>query len=165
MALGERSGITPAVPPSSPWRRCAGHGSSIFLGNIDTLPLSIVRWGQKKPPADCGWCGGPMARVKKAQNKSSGANLGFEATLWAAEDKLRGQLDAGNTSTSSWGSSFSSISLTPSRNCGPCSSLREPREPTRRTPGRVPGRECLLGAPRGPAALYDGSSSKEMTKK
>ena len=35
-----------------------------------------------------------MARVKKAQNKSSGANLGFEATLWAAADKLRGHLDA-----------------------------------------------------------------------
>ena len=35
-----------------------------------------------------------MARLKKAQNKSSGANLGFEATLWAAADKLRGHLDA-----------------------------------------------------------------------
>ena len=35
-----------------------------------------------------------MARVKKAQNKASGANLGFEATLWAAADKLRGNLDA-----------------------------------------------------------------------
>src|SRR4030042_3382232 len=35
-----------------------------------------------------------MARVKKGQNKSSGANLGFEATLWAAADKLRGHLDA-----------------------------------------------------------------------
>ena len=34
-----------------------------------------------------------MARVKKAQNKSSGANLGFEATLWAAADKLRGHMD------------------------------------------------------------------------
>ena len=35
-----------------------------------------------------------MARVKKAQNKTSGANLGFESTLWAAADKLRGHLDA-----------------------------------------------------------------------
>lgn len=35
-----------------------------------------------------------MARAKKVQNKSSGANLGFEATLWAAADKLRGHLDA-----------------------------------------------------------------------
>lgn len=35
-----------------------------------------------------------MARAKKAPNKSSGANLGFEATLWAAADKLRGHLDA-----------------------------------------------------------------------
>ena len=35
-----------------------------------------------------------MARVKKAQNKSSGANLGFEAILRAAADKLRGHLDA-----------------------------------------------------------------------
>jgi len=35
-----------------------------------------------------------MARVKKAQNTSSGASLGFEATFWAAADKLRGHLDA-----------------------------------------------------------------------
>jgi type I restriction enzyme M protein len=35
-----------------------------------------------------------VARAKKAPNKSSGANLGFEATLWAAADKLRGHLDA-----------------------------------------------------------------------
>ncbi|MEW6386978.1 MAG: class I SAM-dependent DNA methyltransferase [Thermodesulfobacteriota bacterium] len=35
-----------------------------------------------------------MARVKKTLNKSSGANLGFEATLWAAADKLRGHMDA-----------------------------------------------------------------------
>jgi type I restriction enzyme M protein len=35
-----------------------------------------------------------MARMKKAENKSSGANLGFEGTLWAAADKLRGHLDA-----------------------------------------------------------------------
>jgi len=35
-----------------------------------------------------------VARVKKAQNKSSGANLGFEAILRAAADKLRGHQDA-----------------------------------------------------------------------
>jgi type I restriction enzyme M protein len=35
-----------------------------------------------------------MARPKKANNNSSGANLGFEAVLWAAADKLRGHLDA-----------------------------------------------------------------------
>lgn len=35
-----------------------------------------------------------MARAKKAQNKSSGANLGFEASLWASADKLRGHMDA-----------------------------------------------------------------------
>ncbi len=35
-----------------------------------------------------------MARAKKGQNISSGANLGFEATLWAAADKLQGHLDA-----------------------------------------------------------------------
>jgi hypothetical protein len=32
--------------------------------------------------------------MKKVQNKSSGANRGFEATLWAAADKLRGHLGA-----------------------------------------------------------------------
>jgi len=32
-----------------------------------------------------------MARAKKKQNKSNGANLGFEATMWAAADKLRGK--------------------------------------------------------------------------
>ncbi len=75
-------------------RRCAAHESSIFLGLIDTLPMSVVWWEQEKPPAECGECGEPLARVKMAQNKSSGANLGFETTLWAAADKLRGQPDA-----------------------------------------------------------------------
>ena len=32
--------------------------------------------------------------MKKTQNTSSRASLGFEATLWAAADKLRGHLDA-----------------------------------------------------------------------
>jgi type I restriction enzyme M protein len=36
-----------------------------------------------------------MARAKKKQNKTNGANLGFEATMWAAADKLRGNMDAG----------------------------------------------------------------------
>jgi len=31
-----------------------------------------------------------MPKTKKKQNKSNGANLGFEATMWAAADKLRG---------------------------------------------------------------------------
>ena len=31
---------------------------------------------------------------RKRNNKSNGANLGFEATLWAAADKLRNNLDA-----------------------------------------------------------------------
>lgn len=37
-----------------------------------------------------------MARQKKGHNnkKSNGANLGFEATLWAAADKQRGHMDA-----------------------------------------------------------------------
>jgi type I restriction enzyme M protein len=35
-----------------------------------------------------------MARAKKKQNKANGANLGFEATMWAAADKLRGNMDA-----------------------------------------------------------------------
>jgi type I restriction-modification system DNA methylase subunit len=35
-----------------------------------------------------------MARVKKANNKSSWANREFETTLWAAVDKLRGYMDA-----------------------------------------------------------------------
>jgi hypothetical protein len=34
-----------------------------------------------------------MARVKNAQNKTSGASLEFEATLWGPADKLRGQMD------------------------------------------------------------------------
>lgn len=34
-----------------------------------------------------------MARVKRAQKISSGASLGFEATIWAAADKLRCQVD------------------------------------------------------------------------
>lgn len=36
-----------------------------------------------------------MARQStKKQKTTNGANLGFEATLWAAADKLRGHMDA-----------------------------------------------------------------------
>ena len=35
-----------------------------------------------------------MASAKKNQKKTNGANLGFEATMWAAADKLRGNMDA-----------------------------------------------------------------------
>lgn len=35
-----------------------------------------------------------MAKGKTAKKSSNGANLGFEATLWAAADKLRGHMDA-----------------------------------------------------------------------
>lgn len=45
--------------------------------------------------------GGSMARRKATKRSGSrdsksgnGANLGFEATLWAAADKLRGHMDA-----------------------------------------------------------------------
>ena len=34
-----------------------------------------------------------MARGEM-EKKNGGANLGFEATLWAAADKLRGHMDA-----------------------------------------------------------------------
>ena len=36
----------------------------------------------------------PPARKNNNNNKSNGANLGFEATLWAAADKLRANMDA-----------------------------------------------------------------------
>ena len=36
-----------------------------------------------------------MARTKNTQQKNgNGANVGFEAQLWAAADKLRGVMDA-----------------------------------------------------------------------
>ena len=35
-----------------------------------------------------------MARKKRTNNNHTGANLGFEETLWAAADKLRGHMDA-----------------------------------------------------------------------
>ncbi len=35
-----------------------------------------------------------MARAKTSSSKSNGATLGFEATMWAAADKLRGHMDA-----------------------------------------------------------------------
>ena len=34
------------------------------------------------------------AKTKNAAEKGDGSTLGFEATLWAAADKLRGNLDA-----------------------------------------------------------------------
>ncbi|MFA5785913.1 MAG: class I SAM-dependent DNA methyltransferase [Actinomycetota bacterium] len=36
----------------------------------------------------------PAGRGARAPTKSNGANLGFETTLWAAADKLRGHMDA-----------------------------------------------------------------------
>jgi type I restriction enzyme M protein len=36
-----------------------------------------------------------MARKEAKKSNGSGAHLGFEATLWAAADKLRGNIDAG----------------------------------------------------------------------
>ena len=35
-----------------------------------------------------------MARTKRANNENSAANLGFEAKLWLAADKLRSNMDA-----------------------------------------------------------------------
>src|ERR1044071_1205880 len=35
-----------------------------------------------------------MGRAKQNQKKTNGANLGFEATMWAAADKLRNNMDA-----------------------------------------------------------------------
>jgi type I restriction enzyme M protein len=35
-----------------------------------------------------------MARSKSEKQTNGGVNLGFEATLWAAADKLRGHMDA-----------------------------------------------------------------------
>ena len=35
-----------------------------------------------------------MARAKKAATNGNGSPLGFEATLWAAADKLRNNMDA-----------------------------------------------------------------------
>lgn len=35
-----------------------------------------------------------MACPKKNKNNGAGANLGFEATLWAMADKLRNNMDA-----------------------------------------------------------------------
>lgn len=39
-----------------------------------------------------------MARTKRPAQRSNGANIGFEAQLWAAADKLRGVLDAAESS-------------------------------------------------------------------
>lgn len=35
-----------------------------------------------------------MAKAKKSAKTGNGANLGFEATLWAAADKLRNNMGA-----------------------------------------------------------------------
>ena len=41
-----------------------------------------------------------MPREKKAaKTNGNGANLGFEATLWAAADKLRNNMDAAEART------------------------------------------------------------------
>ncbi len=38
--------------------------------------------------------GGTVAKAREKAKKGNGATLGFEATLWAAADKLRGHMDA-----------------------------------------------------------------------
>jgi len=35
-----------------------------------------------------------MTKTKSQNQKTNGSHLGFEATLWATTDKLRGNLDA-----------------------------------------------------------------------
>jgi type I restriction enzyme M protein len=35
-----------------------------------------------------------MAKARRNQNRVNGANLWFEPTMWAAADKLRGNMDA-----------------------------------------------------------------------
>jgi hypothetical protein len=37
-----------------------------------------------------------MARAKSKNRANGGANFGFDATLWAAADKLRGHMEVGH---------------------------------------------------------------------
>src|ERR1700688_88475 len=47
------------------------------------------------PPAQCRTPGTSMARTKSnGQSSDAAANLGFEAKLWLAADKLRNNMDA-----------------------------------------------------------------------
>jgi hypothetical protein len=39
-----------------------------------------------------------MARAKSKNRANGGANFGFDATLWAAADKLRGHMEVGHGS-------------------------------------------------------------------
>jgi len=57
-----------------------------------------------------------MAKAGKKQNRTNGANLGFEATTRAAADKLRGNMDAAEYKRVVLGPSFLSTSPMRSKN-------------------------------------------------
>src|SRR3990172_649562 len=60
------------------------------------LTLHRAQGGEKQGPVSVAWgITRAMARAKANVRKANnGATLGFEATMWAAADKLRGHMDA-----------------------------------------------------------------------
>ncbi len=101
-----------------------------------------------------------MARQStKKQKSSNGANLGFEATLWAAADKLRGHMDAAEYKHVVLGLIFLKYisDAFEERHKALQTELSDPEErmvhrraagtlPDAGGSGRVPVGQCLLGA-------------------
>jgi len=76
-----------------------------------------------------------MARTKPNASKDSSENLGFEAKLWLATDKLRNYMDAAECKHVVLGLIFSNTSPTSSRNTTPNVAIErdnpQPRRPAR----------------------------------
>jgi type I restriction enzyme M protein len=116
--LADKVGVT--QPIVSQWERGVAAPSPIALAKLRTVlgdpakkpagpsapPARPARRGRPSPSAppppaapsadspDPGRRGGRAAGTKKSPKAASSANLGFEDTLWAAADKLRGHMDA-----------------------------------------------------------------------
>ncbi len=97
-----------------------------------------------------------QATARNSGNSGNGANLDFEAQLWAAADKMRGHMDASEYKHVASASSSSNTSPTPSRkNASDAVRRRGPRRRAEE-PRRISGRERLLAAARSPLAHHQG---------
>ena len=95
-----------------------------------------------------------MAKFSVKKQNDNGANLGFEAQLWATADKLRGNMEPSDYKHVALGLIFPEVHLGRLRGEA-CRAA--PREAGRRGgPGGVPRRKRILGAEEGPLVASPG---------
>ena len=100
-----------------------------------------------------------MARSPKSNG--NGANLGFEEKLWAAADKLRGNMDAAEYKHVVLGLIFLKYISDAFEEQHAALAAEQKRRPRR--PRRVPRREHLLGAEGRPLADISRPTAKQPT--